>query len=206
MDKNKISISTYNQIADIYTQQYFDDLSDTPYIDKFLNLLKPGSKILDVGSGPGQFSKYTHDKGFKLLGIDLSDEMLKVAKSKVPECDFQKMDMRQLNFNNESFDGILAAYSLIHIESAEVPDTLKEFYRVLKPGGFLQIIAQSGKPDQTVDEPFKPDSKMFINFFNKQQLNELMESAGFSIQFSQESDSQDPDSMSDRVIYLIAKK
>jgi len=39
VDKNKFIVDTYNKIAQKYTDQYFNDLSDKPYIDKFLNLI-----------------------------------------------------------------------------------------------------------------------------------------------------------------------
>ena len=62
MDKSKLAVNTYNKIADVYTKEYFDDLSDAPFIDKFLELLPLKAKILDIGSGPGQFSKYIKEK------------------------------------------------------------------------------------------------------------------------------------------------
>jgi hypothetical protein len=99
MDKSKIALSTYKKIADIYTKQYFNDLTDTPYIDKFLEKLPKSASVLDVGSGPGQFTKYMADKGFNVMGIDFSDEMVTTAKRMVPNGQFDKADMRKLNLD-----------------------------------------------------------------------------------------------------------
>ena len=206
MDKSKIAISTYEKIAGIYTKQYFNDLTDTPFIDKFLNKLKAGSKVLDVGSGPGQFTKYMMGKGFEVVGVDYSKEMLSLARKMVPNGDFRFMDMRSLDFEDQSFDGLLAAYSLIHIPSEDIPETLDNFNRVLRSGGYIEIIAQRGKADKIVDEPFMPSEKMFFNFFTKERLTEFLEKAGFTIEYQEEMDSQDSDSASDRVIYTIARK
>lgn len=152
---NDYVVSTYNKVARTYTDKYFNDTADFPYIDKFLQLLKPGSRILDIGCGPGSFSRYIHEKGFNIEGIDLSEEMLKIAKQKVPNVNFKLMDMRKLDHENNSFDGLLLAYSLIHIPSKEILETLNGFYRVLKPGGFIMTITQAGEPDRVVDEPLK---------------------------------------------------
>jgi ubiquinone/menaquinone biosynthesis C-methylase UbiE len=206
MDKSKLATSTYEKIADIYSKQYFDDLTDVPYIDKFLEKLPVDGKILDVGCGPGQFTKYMMDKGFEVQGIDYSTQMLKIASQKVPSGTFNQMDMRELEFEDEKFDGLLLAYSLIHIPSEDIPRTLKGFYRVLKPQGYIEIIAQKGEADRIIDEPFMPSEKMFFNFFTKEGLSKFLEEAGFRIEYQIEAESQDPDSVSDKVIYTIAQK
>lgn len=206
MDINNVAIATYGKIADKYSNQYFNDLTDSPYIDKFLEKLPKVAKVLDVGSGPGQFSQYMAQKGFEVTGIDYSKEMLELAKQNVPNIQFLYMDMRNLEFKEASFEGVLAAYSLIHIASGELLATLKGFYKVLKPQGFLEIIAQKGEPDQIIDEPFMPSEKMFFNFFTKERLTNYLEDAGFQITYQLETDSQDPDSVSDKIIYTIAQK
>lgn len=206
MDKNTIAVSTYEKIAGTYTRKYFRDKSDLPFIDRFLGHLKPGSKVLDVGCGPGQFSKYISGKGFRVVGIDLSKEMLNIAKKKVPKVRFKLMDMRNLKFDDESFDGLLVAYSLIHIPSKDVVKNLKGFYRILKPEGYILIIAQRGKPDQFINEPFKPSEKMFINFFTKKILQKYLQKARFHVIFQEEVDSLDPNSLSNKIIYTIAKR
>lgn len=160
MDKN-LSVNTYNKIAEVYTEKYFNDNSDLPFIDKWIKSLPNNARVLDVGCGPSHLSKYLIDKGCIVEGIDLSDEMISIARRKVPEVKFEIMDMRKLLYGNNTFDGILAAYSLIHIPSCEVETVLKEFYRVLSVGGTALFIVQKGDADRIVNEPFKPSEKMF---------------------------------------------
>lgn len=205
-DKSKLAVSTYNKIADIYTQQYFNDLSEASYIDKFLEKLTPGAKVLDVGCGPGQFTQYMMNKGFSVKGIDFSTEMLTIAQEKVPNGTFQQADMRNLPFDDEHFDGLFVAYSLIHIPSEEIPQTLNGFLRVLKPGGYIEIIAQKGEADQMANMPVLPSEKMFFNFFTTERLSKFLENSGFTIEYQVESKSLDSESVSDTVIYTIAKK
>lgn len=206
MDKNKVAISTYEKIADKYLKQYFNDLTDTPYIDKLLNKLPQNALIADIGCGPGQFSRYMVQKGFRVVGIDYSKEMIKIAGIKVPEVEFKYMDMRNLEFEENSFDGLLVAYSLIHISSEDIPNTLKGFNKTLKSGGYIEIIVQKGEADRLTDEPFMPSKKMFFNFFTIERLSQYLNGAGFHIIYQLEADSQDQESMSDKIIYTIAQK
>jgi len=206
MDKSKFAVSTYNKIADAYTKQYFNDLTDLPYIDKFLLKLPASAKILDIGCGPGTFTQYLQQKGFEVEGIDLSEEMIKIAKEKVPGVTFRLMDMRKLEYPDNSFGGLLVAYSLIHIPSEEIPSTLLGFKKVLKTGGYMMIIAQGGEPDKIVDEPLKEGEKIFINFFTKERLSDFLKNADFSMEYQEEMPMQDPDSLSDKVIYTVTRK
>jgi ubiquinone/menaquinone biosynthesis C-methylase UbiE len=133
--------------------------------------------------------------------------MIKIAREKLPKVEFKLMDMRQLDYPVDYFDGILAAYSLIHIASQEIPETLKGFYRVLKPNGLFGIIAQKGKADQVVNEPLKAGEKMFFNFFTKERLGKFLTEAGFKLKYQEEAVLDDEEgSLSNRVIYTIARK
>lgn len=198
--------STYSKIAQKYTDLYFDISFDQQYVDMFLSYLKPHAKILDIGSGPGNFTKYISEKGFTVEGVDISPEMLDIAHKKAPGIPFNIMDMRELEFPDNRFDGVISAYSLIHIESAEIAETLSEFCRVLKPGGIILLIVQEGAADQIVDEPLYPGEKVFMNFFQEEQLSQSIESAGFKILETDKQEVQDENVLSNQVIYVIGKK
>jgi ubiquinone/menaquinone biosynthesis C-methylase UbiE len=207
MDKNKIAVDTYDKIAKDYSNAYFEDKLDLPYIDMFLGKVnKPDQSILDVGCGPGNFTKYMFNKGFKVEGVDLSVGMLDIAKSKVPEAKFTLGDMRKLKYKSGSFDALLVAYSLIHIPSEEILSTLIGFKRVLIKDGIILIITQAGEADRIVDEPFLKGEKMFINFFTRKRIADYLKNAGFFIIYQKEKQIKDVSAFSNRVIYTIAKK
>jgi ubiquinone/menaquinone biosynthesis C-methylase UbiE len=206
VDVIKLTNKTYEKIAKIYSDKYFEDSSALQFIDKFLSLLPAGSRILDMGSGPGNFAKYILSKNFQVQGIDLSKEMIKIAREKVPNVKFQLMDMRNLKFPTNSFDGLLVAYSLIHIPSNEILDTLRGFNKILKNNGKILIIAQAGEPDRIVDETLVEGGKIFLNFFTRKRIKDYLEEAGFKIVFQKEKQTSDLDSFSNRVIYTIATK
>lgn len=205
-DKTHIAISTYNKIAKQYTKQYFDDQSDFPYLSDFITKLPQNSMVLDVGCGPGNFSSFLLEHNFQVTGIDLSEKMISIAKQKVPGVTFLKQDMRMLKFKDQQFDGILAAYSLIHIESKDLPKTLQNFYRILKDGGYLQVIVQKGQADQIVSQPSRPSEKMFFNFFSSERLNHFLTNAGFIIDSQKQVKAEDSERITDTYIYSLSHK
>jgi ubiquinone/menaquinone biosynthesis C-methylase UbiE len=194
---------TYAKIAQAYTDEFFSDTSDLPLINHLVEKLKAGSKVLDIGSGPGQFSRFLSDKGFAVDGIDNSSEMLSIARAKAPGITFTKMDMRSLSFPDECFDGILAAYSIIHIPTDELGGVLAEIRRVLKTGGYAMFIVQKGEADQVLDEPLAKGEKIFMNFFNTERLNDLLADAGFEIVKQGTNKQASEEVMSSEVIYTL---
>ena len=172
---------TYANIAQVYSDKFFDDVTDLPLVNLLAEALSFGSKVLDLGCGPGQFSKYLSEKGFRVEGVDNSGEMLTIANKKVPGIAFRKMDMRHLDYADETFDAILAAYSIIHIPTEELETVCREIRRVLKHSGYALFITQQGKPDQVLDEPLAPGEKIFMNFFTKERIETLLAANGFEL-------------------------
>ena len=196
---------TYSKIAQAYTDEFFDDTFDVPFIDCLMNAVKPGGKILDIGSGPGQFSAYIKKHGFVVQGVDTSEAMIKIANAMVADVKFSNMDMRQLTFADATFDGILAAYSIIHIPTKELPSVLLEMHRVLKQPGYALFIVQEGQPDQIVDEPLARGEKIFMNFFTESRLNALLAEAGFTVVSGGKVDQASEDALSSSVIWTLTK-
>ncbi|MFK9115999.1 class I SAM-dependent methyltransferase [Peribacillus castrilensis] len=110
--------------------------------------LDKGSKVLVVGVGTGADLPYLLHKGYEITAIDYSADMLKQAQGKYADhsITFRVMDAQQLDFENETYDFIVANLILTVVPDAE--KTIKEMVRVLKKNGsFLVLISlcQKGK-------------------------------------------------------------
>lgn len=197
---------TYNAIASDYAERYDKNDADQPYIDRLLDQLPENGSVLDIGCGNGNYTKYIEDKGFRYEGIDISEEMLNIAKKNNPHSTFKNMDMQKLDYEDATFDGILSVYSLIHIPSAEIVETVKGFNRVLTSGGRMLLIVQKGEGEQMVDEPLQEKDKLFVNFFPKMQLQRYIQDAGFQVTYVDERDNPQATPVPGSVIYMIAQK
>lgn len=94
-------------------------------------------KILDIGCGTGEYSNSFKPKNY--TGIDISSEYISHAK-KTKKGNFLVMDATNLSFPDNSFDIILIAAILHHLEDEDVKKVLKEARRVLKRGGEILIM------------------------------------------------------------------
>jgi len=129
----------WNKIGKIYDEHRIKDKIDQE-LQEFVDLLPKEAKILDAGSGSGDpASKYLDKAGLKVTGIDISDTMLEMAKKNVPNADFIKKDILELDFKDETFDGVISVFTLFHIPKERHKDVFQNFYRVLKQGGIMLI-------------------------------------------------------------------
>lgn len=180
-EKTKTVINDYNNIAKQYADEFYYDTSDDKYIDKFLRKLN-GKRVLDVGCGLGEDCKRIEEKGFDATGIDLSENMLKIAKNKYPNGKFEIMDMTNITYPENSFDGIISNCSLIHIPTELLPQTLETFKRVLKPNGKLLLILQEGRGEKMVEEPFKLGTYIYMNYFSVESITKLLREHNFKVE------------------------
>ena len=153
-------------------------------IQEFSELLENNDKALDAGCAAGSDSKKLTDKGLKIIGIDLSRELLKIAREKFPELEFKEADFRNLLFEDNSFHGIWAHASLLHLETVEdVKKSLLEFNRVLKTNGVIHILvkAKTGKAKTAVVKDSLSKHNRFFQYFSKEEIRKLLVSSEFSI-------------------------
>ena len=174
------TIAVYDTIAKEYADQ-IENFAPKKELNKFVSLLPKNGKILDVGCAAGRDSFYLADKGFKVVGIDLSEELLKIARKKGSHVDFQKQDMRKLKFAPFSFEGIWASAAILHLTRAETPAVLKQFYKLLKIGGNLFISVKQGEGEADVREELSGGLSRHFTFFQNNELKNLLMNAGFKV-------------------------
>lgn len=135
--------------------------------------------MLDVATGTGDFAfeaiKILQPE--KIIGVDISEGMLDVARKKIQERDLQHIfsvqlgDSEGLHFNDDHFDAITVAFGVRNYENLE--KGLADMYRVLKPGGKM-VILEFSKPrafpvKQGYNFYFKHITPMLGKMFSKDQ-------------------------------------
>jgi ubiquinone/menaquinone biosynthesis C-methylase UbiE len=95
--------------------------------------------VLDAGCGPGHWTAHLAAQGVDVHGVDQVPAFIDAARRRHPHVPFTVADVDALPIASASVGGVLAWYSLIHHEPAAVPDTLREFARILRPGGSLLV-------------------------------------------------------------------
>lgn len=178
-DKNKKVIDIYNKIAKKYAEAFDDDRSDDRHIDGLLACLDGNGRILDLGCGTGRLAGYMRAKGFEVVGVDLSENMLGIAKKNYPGIGFIRADMREVEFGEGSFDAVCLAYSIFHFEKPEARGILERANAFLKSGGFLFLIVQEGEGEVFESDPLFPEDKIFLSLYSEKEIGGIVREAGF---------------------------
>ncbi len=136
----------FNEWSDRYDRSILHFLMFGRSYDMFLrNIVSDYGKkrILDVGCGTGEFALRLKDrrKDLEIYGMDLSNEMIQVARQKVrPYChvDFRVGDVEELPYEDNYFDCLTCSHSFHHYPNKK--KAVREMYRVLRPEGTIMII------------------------------------------------------------------
>ena len=158
--------SAYDTVAEAYSEVLKDTSFEAPLdiamIDDFCARLRatPGRKVVDAGCGAGRLSAHLSGAGLDVTGVDLSPEMVRVARRRHPRLSFEVGELADLPEADAAADGILAWYSIIHSAPAELPAIAREFWRVLRPGGLALIAFQSGGGHHTLKRAYGHDVEL----------------------------------------------
>lgn len=135
----------YGQGAQSFSE-FFKDAHEFLESDrrKFIEFMPDGAKILDCGCGPGQDSEVFAKLGFNVTGIDITPEFVDMATRRVPEASFIQMDMMEIDLPPDSFDGIWASFSLLHIKQIDISKVLSSLRYIMKINGKIMIALHRG--------------------------------------------------------------
>jgi SAM-dependent methyltransferase len=103
-----------------------------------------GTSVADIGCGTGRLDPYLATRGLAPRGIDLSPEMIRVARREQPDCEYEVADLRQLPFADASLAGVVCWYSLMYLAPSDRPAAFAELARVVTPGGYLVTAFKAG--------------------------------------------------------------
>ncbi|HEV7931638.1 MAG TPA: class I SAM-dependent methyltransferase, partial [Actinomadura sp.] len=104
--------SSYNTDASGYTEKIRGLLGASPYLRASLALFAElvhgagGGPVVDVGCGPGYVTGHLHDAGVDAFGIDLSPEMIAIARRDYPDLRFEVGTMTDLDLADDSVAGV----------------------------------------------------------------------------------------------------
>jgi SAM-dependent methyltransferase len=97
----------------------------------------PGSRVLDLGTGPGFVSAEAVRRGARVSAVDADPQMAETAARNVPEADVRVAVLPDLPHEDETFEAVVGNFVINHVGDPAV--TLKELRRVLRPGGRLAL-------------------------------------------------------------------
>ncbi|MFA6273602.1 MAG: class I SAM-dependent methyltransferase [Candidatus Paceibacterota bacterium] len=150
--------------------------------------LSPNSLILDVGSGRGLFAKQLAEAGFRVIGIDFEENIIKKSNSEIKnwglegKLKFMEASALDIPFADESFDAVCDFGLLENLYKEDWEQYANEISRILKPGGFYLNNSISRETQKFFEfSPKASESGDFqkygvhYHFFNKDELKKIFD-------------------------------
>lgn len=166
----------YNKNIDKYANNTSGSFVAKEELNLFAMSTPRGSVILDAGSGLGQDTEYLSQKGYAVIGMDFSEEMIKYSLEHRKAGTFIKIDFFEISsiFGKHLFGGVWASSSLLtHARKKDFNKFFKEAKKLLLSEGSLGIIVRKDKP--------KIKSEVIFNNFSKKEIASLVAKNGFKI-------------------------
>lgn len=179
----------HNQLARIYDRRWSRYLARTLGFLRSWISMPQESSVLDVGCGTGEFERIilSEHPEQRMIGIDVSDQMLAIARQKCsayPNVRFLSGSASVLPFSNDSFDLVISASALHYFDKPDA--SLAEMRRVVKPSGSVVILdwCKDYLTCRFFDAFFRMTEPAYRRCYTQTEFHRMLASAGFEIRES----------------------
>jgi len=177
-------VKSYNIIARAYAERYGHELDFKPFDrDLLLRFARsvPAPTVCDLGCGSGHIGAHLQSLGLQVIGVDLSPGMVDEARRRYPQVHYEVGDMLDLRLEEDSLGGIVALYSIIHLQREKLVDAFRGMARVIKPGGLLLVAFHRGQGELHEDDELGFPVSFDCTLFEPDEVAQAMKNAGLEI-------------------------
>lgn len=210
MKRNTETLQNWNQLAQAYQDKFMEmDLYNTTY-DQFCEAItKDDARILELGCGPGNITKYilAQKPNYEILATDTAPNMIELGKINVPKAQFQLLDVRDMLSLNQTFDAILGGFVVPYLNTIETEQFIADSFQLLNNNGILYFSCIE-KETSYSETQTSSDGKvsMEVNYHQASYLVESLQKNNFQLLSLFRIDYPKPSGISDVHLVIIAQK
>jgi SAM-dependent methyltransferase len=179
--------ASYDAVAADYSEYFRDELAAKP-LDRamlagFAELVRAAGAgpVADIGCGTGRVTAHLNDLGLGVFGVDLSPQMVAVARRSHPGLRFDVGSMLALDLPDGALVGVMAWYSIVHTPQERLPEVFAEFCRVLAPGGLVLLAFQVGGEPLHLTEALGHAISLIFHRLQPDRVAKLLGQAGLVV-------------------------
>lgn len=175
----KMYDSVAREYAETFSREHEKKPKDRDMLREFARKIGNRGPVWDIGCGPGHTAAYLRALGVAISGLDLSEGILEEARTSHPDLRFQKGNILDLEFENDSMAGAVAFYAIVHFTPEQVGRAFHEVFRVLRPGGEFLVAYHIGEETIHLTEFLGKRIDIDIMFFNTKFISGSLRDSGF---------------------------
>ena len=182
MDRYKETFETWDKVASLYEERFMDlDLYDQTYDLICSSVRDKNAKILEIGCGPGNITKYLLNKrpDFEIFGIDISPNMIKLAKKNNPTAKFKVMDSREISMLKTKYNVIICGFCLPYLSENDCEKLILDFAQRVNGDGLVYISFMEGNANQSGFQASSTGDRVYFYYHELKKLNAQLHSNGF---------------------------
>jgi 2-polyprenyl-3-methyl-5-hydroxy-6-metoxy-1,4-benzoquinol methylase len=211
MDKTQMAIDVFNKYASDYQSKFMNQDLYHDTFDLFCSLIPiKHAAILDVACGPGNITHYLLKKrpDFQVLGTDLAEQMIKLAKANNPSAQFRKMDCREIGRLKNQYQGVVCGFGLPYLSKEEAIQFIQDASFRLIPGGILYLSTMEGDYSKSGLKSSSncASDQTFTHYHQEDYLREALADANLEIISISRKDFPEKDGTKTTDLVLIARK
>jgi ubiquinone/menaquinone biosynthesis C-methylase UbiE len=177
-DRRAAQAWAFDRIGEHYDEAFPHKDGQIAAGEWLLERLPPGSRVLDAGCGTGiPTARQLTRAGHKVTGVDISEEMLRLARRDVPDAEFHHGDFADMDLGD--FTAVVAFFSLLMLPRAEIPSVLTKINRMVEPGGYFLLSMVEADLDDTPIHFL--GSPVHVTGYMRGELEKLVTAAGFDL-------------------------
>jgi len=183
-DKTKNAVEVFNKRATEYQDKFMDTQLYHESFDLFCeHIAKENADILELACGPGNITKYLLKKrpDFNILGIDLSLNMINLAKANNPTATFELMDCRAIGLIDKKYNAIMCGFALPYLSKEEVLELITHASVLLASGGVLYLSTMEGNYSSSGLQRSSSGDEIYIHFHQEDYLVSGLKERDFGI-------------------------
>ncbi len=205
--KTDVTIHAYDRNAEEYTKKFMDF---KVYKEKLLlfqqSYISPHAYILDIGCGPGNNAKILSGKNqsYNISGVDLSSEMIALAKINAPNCYFTVADIREL-VPDKRYDVIIVSFCIVHLSADETGTLIQTIAKMLNNNGSLYLSFMEGEKSGYEKTSFSADD-IFFKYYEQKTIKKLLKEHSIDPVETLTEEYQEQDGSVTKDVFIFSRK